>query len=78
MSTAQAAHKTASGGKLIASVYRKAPKGKRYTFRLTERKLRRLKPGRYLIEVRVAKSRSELGPVTKRILTVKAAKQAKR
>ena len=66
----------ARGRKPIATVYRAAPTARRYRFRLTERKLRALKPGRYLIEVRVGKSRTELGPVTKRILTVKAAKRA--
>ena len=37
----------------IATVYRKAPKAKRYVFRLTEKPFRHLKPGRYLVQVRV-------------------------
>ena len=76
--TALAARHNIRGKRLIASVYRKAPKAKRYTFRLTECKLRRLKPGRYLIEIRVGKSRAELGPVTKRILTSRRPRRSKR
>ena len=46
----------------VASVARRTPTAKRYKFRLTEPKLRRLKPGRYLIEVRAGTSRTSLGP----------------
>ena len=41
----------------IATVYRKAPKAKRYVFRLTDKPFRHLKPGRYLVQVRVGASR---------------------
>jgi Ca2+-binding RTX toxin-like protein len=55
----------------IGTVYRKAPKAKRYVFRLTEKPFRHLKPGRYLVQVRVGKSRTALGPATSRQVTVK-------
>jgi Ca2+-binding RTX toxin-like protein len=53
----------------VATVFRMAPTAKRYTFRLTEPSLRNLKPGRYVIVVRVGPSRSKLGrPVTRTIV----------
>jgi Ca2+-binding RTX toxin-like protein len=55
----------------VATVYRKVGKAKRYVFRLTERKLRHLKPGRYLVEVRVGASRQSLGPAKGRIVTIR-------
>ena len=61
-------------GKWIATVYRKTPQAKRYTFRLTEPALKRLKPGRYLVEVRVGRSKSDLGPSKTKTVTVKKAK----
>jgi hypothetical protein len=54
----------------IATVFRKAPTAKRYVFRLTEKPFRHLKPGRYLIEVRVGASRTALGPATSRQVTI--------
>jgi Ca2+-binding RTX toxin-like protein len=67
--TRVAAGKTA-GRKRIATVYRSTPKAKRYTFRLTEKALRHLKPGRYQVEVRVGPSRTKLGPAMTRTVTV--------
>ncbi|HEX2103942.1 MAG TPA: peroxidase family protein [Solirubrobacteraceae bacterium] len=67
------AAKAASRGKLVATAYRRTPQAKRYRFRLTERKLRNLRPGRYRIEVRAGRDRSKLGPVAMRSVTVKAA-----
>ena len=55
---------------LIATVYRRTPTARRCTFRLTEEKLRRLKAGRYAIEVRVGPTRADLGPATTRNVTV--------
>jgi hypothetical protein len=55
----------------VATVYRTVGKAKRYVFRLTERKLRNLKSGRYLVEVRVGTSRQNLGPAKSRILTIR-------
>ena len=55
----------------VATVYRKVGKAKRYVFRLTERKLRNLKPGRYLVEVRVGASRQSLGPAKGRTVTIR-------
>jgi hypothetical protein len=55
----------------VATVYRKVGKAKRYVFRLTERKLRHLKPGRYLVQVRVGPSRLALGPAKSRIVTIR-------
>jgi Ca2+-binding RTX toxin-like protein len=61
------------GGRLVATVYRPAPKAKRYRFRLTEPKLRRLQPGRYRIEVRAGRSRAVLGPAVNRSVSVRTA-----
>jgi hypothetical protein len=72
--TAARAARTTRRGKLIATVYRATPKAKRYTFSLTEKKLRNLKAGRYLVEIRVGKDRANLGPATTRTVTVKSAK----
>jgi hypothetical protein len=55
----------------VATVYRKTTKAKRYVFRLTEKPFRSLKPGRYLVQVRVGASRTALGPATNREVTVK-------
>jgi hypothetical protein len=74
---ANAARKSArkvAKGKLIARVYRNTPKAKRYKIRLTQKELRKLKPGRYVVEVRVGKSRTSLGPAKVRTITVKKAK----
>jgi hypothetical protein len=68
---ARAARPVARGKRLIATVYRNTPTAKRYTFRLTEPKLRHLKPGRYRIEVRAGRTRTSLGPATARTLTIK-------
>jgi len=57
----------------VATVYRKAPNAKRYVFRLTEKPFRHLKPGRYLIQVRVGTSRTALGPAASRQLTIRKA-----
>ena len=57
----------------IATVYRRTPKAKRYVFRLTEKPFRHLKPGRYLIQVRVGTSRTALGPAASRQLTIRKA-----
>jgi hypothetical protein len=58
----------------IATVYRNAPKAKRYVFRLTEKPFRHLKPGRYLVQVRVGASRTALGPATSRQITIRKAR----
>jgi hypothetical protein len=55
----------------VATVYREVAKAKRYVFRLTERKLRKLRPGRYLVQVRVGASRDSLGPAKSRIVTIR-------
>jgi hypothetical protein len=78
VANASAARKSArkvTRGKLIARVYRKTPKAKRYTIRLTEKPLRKLKPGRYLVEVRTGKSRTSLGPAKTRVVRIKKAKR---
>jgi Ca2+-binding RTX toxin-like protein len=59
----------------VATVYRTTHTAKRYVFRLTEKKLRHLKPGRYLVEVRVGTSRAKLGPAKFRTVTIKRAKR---
>src|SRR4051794_4972796 len=48
----------------VATVYRKTTTAKRYVFRLTEKPFRHLKPGRYLVQVRVGSSPTALGPAT--------------
>ena len=61
--------KTAARRKLVATVFRSTPNAKTYRFRLKERKLRGLKPGRYVVEIRAGKSRTNLGvPVTRTIV----------
>jgi hypothetical protein len=57
---------------LVATVYRATTKAKTYRFRLKERKLRGLKPGRYVIEVRAGKSRTSLGTASTRTIVVRA------
>ena len=66
----------ASAGKKrhVATVYRRVTGGKRHVFRLTDRTLRNLRPGTYLVEVRVGPSRKALGPATSRVITIKAKK----
>jgi Animal haem peroxidase/RTX calcium-binding nonapeptide repeat (4 copies) len=59
---------------MVATVYRKTPSAKRYTFRLTEPALRNLKGGRYQVEVRIGTSPSRLGPAMTRTVTVKSTK----
>jgi hypothetical protein len=58
----------------VATVFRTTPKAKRYVFRLTERPLRTLKPGRYLVEVRVGTSPRTLGPASHRVVTIRKAR----
>jgi hypothetical protein len=58
----------------VGTVYRKTNAAKRYVFRLTEKPFRHLKPGRYLVSVRVGSSRTALGPATTREIRVKAAR----
>ena len=63
---------------VLATVYRKTPSAKRYTFRLTEPALRNLKAGRYQVEVRVGTSPKRLGPALGRSETISVrAKAAK-
>jgi Ca2+-binding RTX toxin-like protein len=66
----EAAARRAARGKLIATVYRATPEARRYMFRLTEKKLRRLTPGRYRVELRVGRTRGALGPASTRTVTV--------
>jgi hypothetical protein len=56
---------------LVATVYRATPKAKTYRFRLKERKLRTLKPGRYVVEIRAGKSRTSLGTASTRTIVVR-------
>ena len=54
----------------IGTVLRKTTTAKRYVFRLTGKHFRHLKPGRYLVQVRVGASRTTLGPAVTREVTV--------
>jgi hypothetical protein len=56
---------------LVATVYRATPKAKTYRFKLRERKLRGLKPGRYVVEIRAGKSRTRLGAASTRTIVVR-------
>jgi len=56
---------------LVATVYRATPKAKTYRFKLKERKLRGLKPGRYVVEIRAGKSRTSLGAASTRTIVVR-------
>jgi hypothetical protein len=61
--------KAAAKRTLVATVFRATPKAKTYRFWLKDRKLRGLKPGRYVVEIRAGKSRTNLGiPVTRTIV----------
>ena len=59
------------GRKLVATVYRTVQGGRRHTFRLRDKPLRKLAPGRYVVEVRAGTSRTDLGPATRRTVTIK-------
>jgi hypothetical protein len=71
--TARAAAVSTKAAKrqLVATVYRATPKAKTYRFRLKERKLRTLKPGRYVVEIRAGASRNRLGAATTRTMVVR-------
>jgi hypothetical protein len=58
--------------KVVGTVHRRVRTGGRHKLRLTERKLRNLKPGRYLVEVRAGTSRGALGPAVTRRLRISA------
>jgi Ca2+-binding RTX toxin-like protein len=60
--------------KVIATVFRTVSQGRRVTFRLTEKPLRNLRAGRYRVEVRVGRSRGDLGPATTREVTVRSSR----
>jgi hypothetical protein len=62
------------GSEWIGTAYRSVPGGGRRSFRLTERALRRLKPGRYVVEIRAGASRTSLGAPATRAVTLKRAK----
>jgi hypothetical protein len=66
------ARAAAARGRLVATVYRPAPVAKRYRFRLTEPKLRRLPAGRYRVEIRAGRSRTVLGPASARAVKIAA------
>jgi Ca2+-binding RTX toxin-like protein len=71
--TREAAGRRPAARRLVATVFRSTPKAKRYVFRLTERQLRGLKPGRYAVEVSGGRTRAQLGPASTRTVTVKKA-----
>jgi len=63
--------------KHVATVYRKvrrSHKAKRYVYRLTEKALRNLAPGRYLIRIRVGRNRAKLGPAAVHTVAIKRAR----
>ncbi len=57
--------------KLVATVFKTTKQAKTYRFQLKDGKLRRLKPGRYVVEVRAGKSRTRLGKAKSRTFTVR-------
>ena len=53
----------------VVPVAAATPKAKTYRFRLGERKLRGLRPGRYIVEIRAGIGRRNLGvPVTRTVV----------
>jgi hypothetical protein len=68
---AQAARAAKAKRKLVATVFKSTTKAKTYKFRLTGGKLRRLQPGRYVVEVRAGKSRTRLGKAKSRTFVVR-------
>ncbi len=58
------------GRRAVGAQLFKTPEGGRYTLRMTSRKLRRLAPGRYEIQVRGGTSRRTLGGINRRVVTV--------
>jgi hypothetical protein len=72
------ARASGSRSRLVATVVRTTPKAKRYAFRLTERRLRHLTPGRYIVEVRAGSTRADLGPATRRTVAVRKGRAAVR
>jgi hypothetical protein len=55
----------------VVTVFRTTTTASRYVFRLSGKRFRHLKPGRYLVRVRVGASRAALGPAVTREITVK-------
>jgi hypothetical protein len=60
---------------LVGTVFRTVRRSGRQTFRLTERKLMRLKPGSYVVEVRAGTARTELGSARTAKMSVKRARR---
>ena len=61
--------------KVIGDDVPQGPHGQAVPFRLTQKALRNLKPGRYLIEIRVGATRQSLGLPTHKEVTIKRAKR---
>jgi hypothetical protein len=60
---------------VVGTVFRTVRRSGRHTFRLTEPKLMRLKPGRYAVEVRTGTARTALGAARTATLSVKQARR---
>jgi hypothetical protein len=60
--------------RIVGTAFRSPIEGGRHRYRLTERKLRRLKAGSYELRVRLGRSRADLGPTSKRNFTVRKAR----
>jgi hypothetical protein len=56
---------------LVATVFKRTPKARTYRFKLKDGKLRRLKPGRYVVEVRAGTSRTRLGKAKAKAFVVR-------
>ncbi|MBC7643976.1 MAG: choice-of-anchor D domain-containing protein, partial [Thermoleophilia bacterium] len=56
--------------KLVGIALRPTPRSVRHTFKLTEPKLRHLKPGYYQVEVRVGANKQQLGPAMTRTVKI--------
>lgn len=57
--------------KRLATVFRRSKGGERRSFRLTEKRLRRLRPGRYVVEISVGTTSSSLGPAVSKTLRIR-------
>jgi hypothetical protein len=67
----QAAAASKPKRRLVATAWQSTPKAKTYRLRLKDRKVRSLRPGRYVVEVRGGASRKQLGQPKTKVFVVK-------
>jgi hypothetical protein len=69
--TVRAAAAKKPGRRLVATVWQLTPKAKTYRVRIKDRKVRNLRPGRYVVSVRGGATRAKLGEATTKAFVVK-------